>query len=145
MKGKGMFWILTCALLLTTPAWAGGYTASNGTVTDNGTGLVWQQEDDGHTRKWEEAIFYCEDLSLANQTDWRLPNFKELKSITDASRYKPAIDPIFTGANSDYYWSSTHTQNNLVNSAFCVHFYDGYFREYNKGNYFYVRCVRGGQ
>jgi hypothetical protein len=37
----------------------------DGTVTDNVTGLMWQQEDDDTERKWEQAISYCEALSLS--------------------------------------------------------------------------------
>lgn len=144
MKGKRVLWMLTCALLLTTAVWAGGYTASNGTVTDNGTGLIWQQQDDGQTRTWEGAIAYCEGLSLANQTDWRLPNIKELESITDDSRHDPAIDPIFTGTQLSDYWSSTTYADNS-GYAWDVYFGTGNVYSNGKGNGDYVRCVRGGQ
>src|SRR3989338_5085700 len=67
----------------------------NGTVTDNDTGLMWQKEDDGVTRTWESAIIYCEGLSLGSYSDWRLPNIKELESITDATKDNPAIDTTY--------------------------------------------------
>ena len=56
---------------------------NDGTVTDNVTGLMWQKEDDDNVRDWEAALSYCESLSLAGFSDWRLPNIKELDSITD--------------------------------------------------------------
>ncbi len=40
----------------------------NGTVTDSGTHLVWQQGESG-TMTWETALTYCEGLSLAGNTD----------------------------------------------------------------------------
>ncbi len=145
MRGMMILWMLTGGLLLAAPVWAGDYTAGNGMVTDNNTGLTWQQQDDGQTRNWEGAIVYCEGLSLANQTDWRLPNVKELESITDDSRAYPAIDPIFTGTKASYYWSSTTYADNSYRAWF-VYFDNGNVYVSNKG-YFshYVRCVRAGQ
>lgn len=93
----------------------------DGTITDLATGLMWQQADDGSTRNWEDALRYCQDLSLSGYSDWRLPNAKELHSIVDYTRCpdatdSPAIDPLFscsTRENPDgvsdygYYWSSS--------------------------------------
>ncbi len=73
----------------------------NGTITDDATGLVWQQADDGTARDWESTLAYAENLSLAGSDEWRLPNAKELQSIVDYTRSPqttgtPAIDPIFS-------------------------------------------------
>ena len=79
----------------------------NGTVTDNRTGLIWQQGEPGYM-SWGEALSYCEGLSLGGHSDWRLPNVRELESLTDDSRYYPAMDTsFFPDAHSSYYWSST--------------------------------------
>jgi len=133
------------------------YADSVGTVTDLNSHLTWQQQDDGTTRTWEEAIAYCENLSLAGYDDWRLPNFKELESITDDSRYAPAISPLFTNTKSDMYWSST-TRADYTPQAWAVDFYDGSVSPWPKDNYegdcygypvrclnYYARCVRDGQ
>lgn len=85
----------------------------NGTITDQSTGLVWQQGDDGVRRNWSEALAYCEALSLGGASDWRLPNAKELQSIVDYTRSPSvtgtaAIEPIFQVSNIEsYYWTST--------------------------------------
>ena len=115
----------------------------NGTVTDNVTDLMWQQQDDGTERSWRVAIVYCEGLSLGGQTDWRLPNIKELESITDDSTYNPAIDTTyFSNTQSLAYWSSTTTTAN-TDYAQLVHFYAGLFYNGFKDSAFsYVRCVR---
>lgn len=99
---------------------------NNGTITDNATGLMWQQSDDGITRDWQNALSYAENLSLGNHSDWRLPNAKELQSIVDYSRSpsatnSPAIDPMFnTSTINDpdgnpghypYFWASTTLQD----------------------------------
>lgn len=93
----------------------------DGTITDNATGLMWQQTDDGEARDWQEALAYAESSTQAGYSDWRLPNAKELQSIVDYSRspessQSPAINPLFEccvigksdGDNQyPYYWTST--------------------------------------
>ncbi len=94
----------------------------DGTITDNATGLMWQQADDGQSRDWENALSYAESLTLAGHSDWRLPNAKELQSLVDYTRCpdvtsSPAINPLFsiTEINDPdgnpnqypYFWTST--------------------------------------
>ena len=133
-------------LLVSEAAWAGDFTNNlDGTVTDYTTGLMWQQQDDNVTRDWEGAISYCEGLSLASYGDWRLPNRNELESIIDESRLNPAIDSTaFPNTDSSYYWSSTTVVGS--GSAWFVDFSTGVVSNQSKGNnFFYARCVRGGQ
>ncbi len=122
---------------------------NNGTVTDNGNGLMWQQgEPDGMT--WDQALTYCEGLSLGGRSDWRLPNFKELESITNDYSVYPAINTTyFPNVHGDVailsiYWSST-TYFLTTDSAYVVDFYDGGFYGGGKWGNPYVRCVRGEQ
>jgi len=117
---------------------------NDGTVTDTTTGLMWQQAtgNNGVAMTWKAALAYCENLSLADYTDWRLPNIKELSSLVDLSRYNPAIDPKFS-ESSDYWSSSTHTP--YTNYAWYGYFYYGYDTDNFKSSSYYVRCVRGGQ
>lgn len=124
---------------------AGDFTDNgDGTVTVAHTGLMWQQGEAG-SMNWEDAFTYCEALSLAGYTDWRLPNIEELKSITDDSFYMPAIDPkYFPEAQSSFYWSST-TDPSSASDALYVVFSDGLSFSYFKSGTCYVRCVRGGQ
>lgn len=121
----------------------------DGTVTDIKTGLMWQQADAG-TMTWTDALNYCENLQLANNNDWRLPNRNELQSLVDYSKLDPAIDTVKFPDTNSYYWSSTTmVDNNLQNHAWSVnfawgHLYSGvYFVDKSTGNY--VRAVRGGQ
>lgn len=91
------------------------------TITDSATGLMWEQDDSG-PMDWDTAISTCESATTAGHSDWRLPNIKELHSITDYSNApsyngKPALDTTYFNAtefnneegNADYgyYWSST--------------------------------------
>ncbi len=82
----------------------------DGTVTDNGNGLVWMQMEPGEMT-WENAIKYCESLVYAGKDDWRLPDIKELKSISDYTLYSPAVDgSYFPGMKATYHWSSSATR-----------------------------------
>jgi len=119
----------------------------DGTVTDISSGLTWQKASASKT--WEQALAYCEGLSLGGTTDWRLPNIKELRSLTDYSRYSPAINTTyFPDTVLDFYWSST-THADGASYAWSVIFYfsHGYGGDYtsNKSDSYYVRAVRGGQ
>ncbi|MBI5749109.1 MAG: DUF1566 domain-containing protein [Nitrospinae bacterium] len=141
-----MFFIIAVILLSANQdAIAGSFTDNgNGTVTDSNTGLMWQKGEGG-SMAWGSALTYCEGLSLAGYTDWRLPNIKELESITDDTKYNPSIDTTyFPNANSSYYWSST-TYAYGSSSAWSVYFHYGYVYYGNKSYSYYVRCVRGGQ
>ncbi len=141
--------ILLITIALSVWMWADAvrYTRSDaGIVTDNKTGLQWQDDysDNGGDikyAKWTDAIAYCEDLTLGGHSDWRLPNKKELLSIVDYGRYNPSIDTVFTHTTSDYYWGSTAPASG-TGSAWIVYFSYGYTSHYDKSYDYYVRCVR---
>ncbi len=95
------------------------------TVTDDATGLMWQQDDSGSGMLWKEALAYAEASTHGGHSDWRLPNAKELHSLFDYTRSpsttsSPAMDAIFTstqitneGGVTDYPWyytGTTHAQ-----------------------------------
>jgi hypothetical protein len=116
----------------------------NGTVTDLGTGLMWQKAETG-AMTWAEATIYCKNLRLAGHDDWRLPNCIELQSIVDHSKRYPAIDTtIFPGAKPSNYWSST-TYALHWGIVWVVDFVDGSTGYGLKSSRFYLRAVRGGQ
>ena len=145
MKIKVLILIVCFLLFACVDALAGDfYDNGDGTVTDYNTGLMWQQDEAG-SMLWEVAISYCEGLSLAGYTDWRLPNIKELESITDDTLYDPAIDTNFFPDASAWYWSSTTWVADFVRARL-VYFYDGSVNWIqDKSGSSYVRCVRGGQ
>lgn len=117
----------------------------DGTVTDTGTGLMWQQITDSMAYDWEGALDYAENtLSLAGYTDWRLPNLNELRSLVDYTRYDAVVHPLWFPDISQFYWSSTSYA--AWPSAACgMNFMDGDDFEPTKDTTQYVRSVRGGQ
>lgn len=122
------------------------FSRSSGVVTDNKTGLQWQDdysENGGDIKhaKWTDAIAYCEDLTLGGHSDWRLPNKKELLSIVDYGRHNPSIDTVFTHTSSNDYWSST-THADYTDGAWVVYFRNGNTGGYYKSRDHYIRCVR---
>lgn len=106
---------------------------NDGTITDNATNLMWQQDDSQNGLNWEEALAWAQQKNAGNylgHSDWRLPDAKELQSLLDYTRSpattnSAAIDPLFNcsaitneGGHSDYafYWSST-THANMQNGS----------------------------
>lgn len=111
------------------------------TITDKTSNLMWTKKDNGHYGvenskygglNWQESLKYCEDLSVAGYSDWRLPNAKELQSIVDYTRSpatsnSPAIDPVFLvssitdeagNKNYPFYWTSTtHLEGKVAASG----------------------------
>ncbi|OGR04663.1 MAG: hypothetical protein A2511_13460 [Deltaproteobacteria bacterium RIFOXYD12_FULL_50_9] len=140
---KTLFCLIIAMVVLTDQVKAANYTDNgNLTLTDNETTFMWQQQDDNTTRTWEEAIVYCEALDLGGHSDWRLPNYKELKSIVDYSAANPSINSTaFPGTDASDYWTST-TYAGSTSNAWLVSFNNGYVSPYYKSSKYYVRCVR---
>jgi hypothetical protein len=138
----------------------------DGTITDTNTGLMWEKlSDDGSihdkdtTYTWDNAfavkVTALNSGSFAGYTDWRVPNAKELQSITNYEHVAPAVSPAFNTAcgagcmtcsctvTTDPYWSSS-TNAGSSTSAWSVNFYYGHVGDWTKTFPFYVRAVRGG-
>ena len=120
----------------------------NGIVTDNSTGLEWQDDysDNGGDIKkanWIDSIDYCEKELTLDGGGWRLPNINELTSIMDDTKYNPSINNIFENTKSYAYWSSTSYYHE---TAWSVVFYSSTTSHVHKSRpTYYVRCVRGGE
>ncbi len=107
---------------------------------------------------------------FAGQTDWRIPNKKEMESIVDAGAYNPAVDPVFNTncgvsdpnfgsgnsgnpgctvitcsctATQPSYWASTVFAGDST-QTWAVLFYDGTVSTFSTNTLLYVRAVRGG-
>jgi len=126
----------------------------DGTVTDNLTGLMWTKDANlpGGLETWQQALDYVKSMNAGTYTnhgytDWYLPNRKELHSLTDYSRYKPAFPSghPFTNVQADGYWSST-TYAGYLDNAWFIDMWAGRVGINGKSyvNY-YVWPVRSGQ
>lgn len=126
------------------------------TVTDNNTGMMWQKTPDYKHHSYDNAISYCETLTTAGYSDWRLPTIKELYSLADfrgeivnprkESENTPYIDTNYFDFQYDkrmayigQYWSKTkytlgplHNTEN-VEGAFGYNFADGHIKSYETG------------
>lgn len=88
-----------------------------GTVTDNVTGVMWQQSPDTDgdgdidaedKLTYDEACSYCDNLTLAGYDDWRLPDIKTLYSLidfsgTDPSGYEGDTSGLVPFIDTDYF------------------------------------------
>ena len=53
-----------------------------GTVwTDPESGLMWESAPSGGSGYWSNMKEHCSSLSLANHSDWRMPNIDEIRSL----------------------------------------------------------------
>jgi hypothetical protein len=112
-------------------------------VIDKNTNLIWQDNEVVQNKKigWKQAVKYCTDLNFAGYTNWRLPNYFELFSIGDRSRYNPSIvDTFVYVATSNAYWSSTSSDDM---ASYQIGFKTGSTTWSSNNKYDgYVRCVR---
>jgi hypothetical protein len=137
---------------------------SNGTVTDNLTGLIWLKNANCFgIRAWNLALSDCNGLNSGEcgltdgsvEGDWRLPNLSELESLRYVAYRSPALsntagtgqwaagDP-FNNVMTVSYWSSS-TGAIHPNSAWNVDMGYGTAGFNAKSELKYVWPVSGGQ
>lgn len=80
----------------------------NGTISDRNTGLVWAKNRRPSTATINTALSI--NLNFADRTDWRLPDSKELKSIT------PIDETFFPPPTIGYYISCTKKKSQIANT-----------------------------
>lgn len=140
---------------------------NDGTVTDQLTGLIWLKNANcaGSPRGWDAALSDVAQLNAAgtmnsqacgdtsnggsHQSDWRLPNIKELRSLNDFSAYNPTVAAghPFTNLLTDHYHLSASHASRDTAFAWVVAMVDGYTNRMPKDEGFgtyYVWPVRGG-
>lgn len=102
-------------------------------VSDNLTGLIWAKDGNlAVTPTWQGALDWVDSLNsgggLCGQTDWRLPNRKELKTLVNRQQANSALwlnTQGFSNVQADYYWSSS-TVANYANGAWVVYMDGGH-------------------
>jgi len=127
---------------------------SDGTVTDNTTGLKWMrcslgQEWNGETCSgkaasftWSESLKAAAVHKFAGYADWRLPNKNELESIVEGRCFSPAINnSVFPATPAAYYWSSSPYAAHAT-GAWSVDFGYGTINATIKSGTLHIRLVR---
>lgn len=142
----------------------------DGTITDNVTGLMWEQSM-GEKISFDEAFEKAEASDFANHTDWRVPTLKELYSLILFSGRVQGETAVEFFIDTDFFdqplgdvnlgereidaqtWSSNeYVGVTMQNDAtvFGVNFIDGRIKGYPKykpgtqsENSMYFRMVRG--
>lgn len=138
------------------------YTGNgDGTVTDNVTGLMWKQCSEGqsnidnvnptcevgaaNTYTWQAALVRAQRVNaagFAGHSDWRVPNFKELKSLVETACDSPTINTnLFPATPPSGFWSSSSDVAG-PEAALSTDFYDGSDRSDKKEYVHSVRLVR---
>lgn len=141
----------------------------DGTITDNVTGLMWEQSM-GSKITFAEASSKAANSSLGGYDDWRVPTIKEVYSlilftgrVSGETAQTLFIDDVFEQPLGDVSagereidaqtWSSTEYVGRTMNNdetVFGVNFVDGRIKGYPKykpgtttGSTMYFRMVRG--
>lgn len=96
------------------------------------------QPKDGEYAFWDDAYSYCENSTLANLTDWRLPTIDELFAMYE-HRAELSMEATY---NKEYWSSSSENGENIY--FYYINFYTGYCGSiyWNSTTRCKVRCVR---
>jgi len=127
---------------------------SDGTVTDVTLGLTWMRCSIGQTWQvdscvgdanemtWQQALQAAHGLIYASKAGWRVPNIKELSSITERSCVRPAInEETFPATPSDDFWTSTPSSTD-PGRAWVIAFFNSSNSLKQKNLFVFTRLVR---
>ena len=132
-------------------------TSSFGTITigeesidvDYETSLAWRRTRGFVDGSWQDSLAFCENLTFAGFSDWRLPNINEFFSIVDHAIKRPAALPpglkeimqtvLYEWWN--YFYLCSSTSNNSEN-ALGIEPMDGNGKQLRKPNLLSAFCVR---
>jgi len=117
---------ITMSLALTNPVRAALIDNSDGTVTDDDTGLMWLLANPMVSKTWDEAVAWADNLVFAGHDDWRLPSANDLTTgLPDTTWWStnnewghlyaiewhnpayPSDTLPMTGYSWGYYWTGT--------------------------------------
>ncbi len=83
------------------------------TVLDHMTGLMWTRKARSEEKfmTWQGGLDRVADMNREKDhgfSDWRMPDIRELESLTDLGRHSPALPKTHPFSDiSDFYWSAT--------------------------------------
>lgn len=116
---------------------------SSETVLDSRHNLLWQDNEDVETQflTYEEAVEYCNNLTLSQMNGWRVPTILELRTIIDRNYVNSATHQAFQYRVDGFVWSSTVYQAEPT-KMWTIFFGDGNDYQQKKDSKGYVRCVK---
>ena len=150
-----------------TPTTAHFTDNNDGTISDPETDLIWKKCSEGQSwsaagnnctdviesYNWQAALQRAQAVNAGagenfSQSDWRVPNIKELASIVELGCKDPAINktifPGTPGIPTTFFWSSSPYATGS-DDAWGVSFHKGGDGFLDKIFTFHVRLVRSGQ
>ncbi len=83
----------------------------NGSITDALTGLIWFKKASADSLSWENALLYADSCTAGGFSDWRLPNVKELQSLSDIKLVNPCFNKSYLQFTGRKFWTSTTLPN----------------------------------
>ncbi|WP_321311235.1 DUF1566 domain-containing protein [Halarcobacter sp.] len=130
-------------------------------IFDKKLNLIWQDNNNENLYTYSEAVEYCKELNIGNYNNWRIPRIRELQSIVDYTRYKPAIYIAFKNTNFFDYpvgkvgvdYNTYGTEGVYLSSSkafffksytgfYYISFTDGTINTTNANKKNYIRCVK---
>ena len=138
------------------------FALEGATAIDSKTNLEWQRchlgttwnhdnsscesNGDSETYDWESALQVATANSLGDNTDWRIPNIKELASIIEGACYDPAINTeVFPDTPSEFFrslfWTSSPSNYN-DNASWTIEQHLGAIYDSLRGDRNHIRLVR---
>ncbi|CAB9492910.1 DUF1566 domain-containing protein [Alteromonas macleodii] len=124
------------------------------TLLDTTTDLVWRRCSEGQTwdgstcsgeavkYTWQQALQLAQQASNEDLLGWRLPNVKELATLTERDCVRPAINSsLFPETPPDDFWTSTPSADD-PDRAWVVAFFNASHSIKEKDRFIYVRLVR---
>jgi hypothetical protein len=139
--------LLCSCLLLSACCGCGGESSTDnqdGTITDHVTERMWQKQNDVTAKTFDDATTYCEELTLAGFSDWRLPRPEELESIRGAVYFPTINTDFFPPTAPSNYWRQP-TNAHSTHSAWYVGLFSYCRGNFHEGQDGLVRCVRLSQ
>jgi len=127
---------------------------TDGTATHTASGLMWMRCSVGQTYSaescvgeadelnWQQALEEAHGYTFAGYSGWRVPNLKELATLTERACVRPAInETVFPNTLFDDYWTSTPSLLD-ADRAWVVAFFNSSNALKEKSLFVYTRLVR---
>jgi formylglycine-generating enzyme required for sulfatase activity len=107
---------------------------ADGTITDDLTGLMWEQAPSDSVVDWPTALSHTADLMVGGYDDWRLPNAFELQSLVNYGVSDNLVwlqDEGFSTIQP-WCWTSSSLVESATDEAWMVHVERGRFYHHEK-------------